>query len=947
MGKHVKIDEWEKISNEAKPKIRYWLPAAAMDEEDLKQELKLLKERGFGGVEVVTLLNTTPEILKGEDGWGTDNWNEMVRVIADTTKELDMSMDLANGPSWPISMPAIENAEDPAAINELTYGVIECPADGHYEGKLPERRVKQEEGTPKLVQVMAYLEREEKILVQDSYQDLSVQVVGDEDKTMIDCRLPDVKEGERWLIFAFYSQPSVHKTGLDQYYVVDHLSKAGAKVCEDYWKPIMGKYNNYPSMESFFCDSLEYRVCFDWTPEFPEEFEKRRGYSILPYLPVIGVEKLYPEPDNPGYHFEQHEISEMINQDYLETLTQCYCENHLDSLEKMAEEFGKTIRYQVAYNKPFEGERSALHVGIPENEALGRPAMDYQKTMAAAAHLGRKKRYSFECGAEFGNAYGQNYEDLFWWVKRSLMSGMNAQVLHGASYSGAYHGKYSKEGQIPKVNWPGYEAFGKVVSNYWNRTLSVEDARGCMDTIARLNAVFLKKAKIDCAIYRESYQNTGLGSEFCFYQDDGALAKYGYSYETVSPTLLELPVCKVKNGILDKDGVGYKCLIVPEQKAVSYAFLLKVQELLEDKFKVAWIGNKPEQGLYYAEWNDERKQEKWTSLMNRVWALEEMIHVAAISEVPEALKQHKVLANVELDGTADVITAMHVDEEKKVNYYALYAYNKIKCTPEEPNPEELACSAMYQRGTTKGTYQRPGIKSQKIIPVKLKGRGQVFQCNPWNGEITPLDFVIENNYCTGKVAIEEDEMIILAVFEEERKGTELKNAEKKVEKEISVNIHSLELERFEADDIRETVFFRSHFSKDKKVIKLQKLLPWNELDPSLEKFAGRGTYFGSIHIDKIDKKRYVLRLGEVSDTFHVYINGTKAQFPDQVLKEVDITRELIEGTNEIKIIVVSNLYNCLLSDDMERTAPFKVPYIQKKYGVWETEDKKCTLFVME
>ncbi|MEY8327188.1 hypothetical protein AALB47_25350 [Lachnospiraceae bacterium 54-11] len=45
-----------------------------------------------------------------------------------------------------------------------------------------------------------------------------------------------------------------------------------------------------------------------------------------------------------------------------------------------------------------------------------------------------KNRYSFECAAEFGNSYGQDYEDLFWWIKRSLMAGMNAQVLHGVSF---------------------------------------------------------------------------------------------------------------------------------------------------------------------------------------------------------------------------------------------------------------------------------------------------------------------------------------------------------------------------------------------------------------------------------------------------------------------------------------------------------------------------------
>lgn len=95
-----------------------------------------------------------------------------------------------------------------------------------------------------------------------------------------------------------------------------------------------------------------------------------------------------------------------------------------------------------------------------------------------------------------------------------MMAGMNAQVLHGGSYSGKYTGIYSENRQISGASWPGYTGFYGFISNEWNRTLSLEDAWGCMDTIARLNAVFRKNAKIDCAILKNTYCNDGLGSEF-------------------------------------------------------------------------------------------------------------------------------------------------------------------------------------------------------------------------------------------------------------------------------------------------------------------------------------------------------------------------------------------------------------------------------------------------
>ena len=946
MEERIHIKEWVSLRNEARPKVRFWVPAAAMEEADLKTELKLLKDRGFGGVEVVALLGTPEEIVSGEDGWGTDNWNHMIDIIARTTKELDMTMDLANGPMWPISMPTVKNADDPAALRELTYGIIDCPKEGHYVGPLPERRVKHEEVSAQLIQVMAYQQRKDGRLLQASYQNLNRAVSGEGEEAVLAVTLPSAEQGCKWLIFSFYSQPSVQKTGCDNYYVIDHLSKEGIKACEEYWDPIFKEYDKYPSMESFFCDSLEYHTSMDWSRDFTEEFENRRGYSVLPFLPFLGYAGTYPEGDVPAYQLENPEISDMINRDYFETVTQCYCQNHLKPLEEMAKKYGKGIRYQVAYNKTIEVERSGLYIEIPENEALGRPAMDGLKTMAAAAHLGRKKRYSFECAAEFGNSYGQNYEDLFWWVKRSLISGMNAQVLHGAAYSGAYNGKYSGDGFMKGVEWPGYEAFLRLVSNYWNRTLSIEDARGCLDTITRMNTLFLKKAKVDCAIYRAAYINDGKESEFCFFKDGGILSNHGYSYETVSPALLELPVCKVENKILDPDGVGYQCLIVPESEQVSMSFLRKVEEFLEQKFPVIWIGKKPQNSMFYMDWRLENAQLEWKELMNRLWENPRLIHVDNIDNVVETLKRHSIRPVIELEGGKDLVAATRIDEDDKVTYYAIYGYNRILYTPEELNPQELACSAFYQKGTTKSTYERPGEKSRESVKVSLKGTGQVCICNPWNGKLLPIDFKDNQGRMEGGVSIEEDELIILGMFHDKKIG-EAQSGEKITADQIAVTFHTLELQEFLPTKEDEKSFLRSDFSQEKKIYKIKELVPWKELDTALETFAGKGTYRGSILLEKKKSSyEYILCLGDVSDTFQVFVNGRKTEFPDQVLKEVDITEYLIEGNNELEVVVVSNLFNRLLHDYKHPAIPIQLPYIAKKFGIWE-DDKKCVLKVVQ
>ncbi len=595
------------------------------------------------------------------------------------------------------------------------------------------------------------------------------------------------------------------------------------------------------------------------------------------------------------------------------------------------------------------------------NEA--RPKIRYWMP-AAAAHLGRKKRYSFECAAEFGHSYGQDYEDLFWWIKRALMSGMNAQVLHGGSYSGAYYGPHSVDGNLPGVEWPGFEGFGKFVSNYWNRTLLIEDARGCLDTVARMNALFLKQARVDCAIYRQSYSNSGIGSEFCFYPDDGLLMNSGYSYETVSPALLSLPVCRVKDGLLDADGVGYQCLIVPEQEWVSAAFLEKVQELLADGFPVFWIGRKPESGRYYTEWRSEEQRQEWRRRMEAVWRESRLIHVASLQEVPAVLSKHGIFPRTMLSGSGDVMTALHIEGRERDNgsvgvaYHMLYAYNRVRHGSDEKGEEENQEFMQYNPSTIKPGYRRSGRRNRREISVSLLGEGNVYQCNPWNGKLALLPASCRKGRTEVTVSIEEDELVILALVP----GTGSERVEKgQLSRRIPLEFQKLTFCEFlpdqEESGKHSSSFLRSHFAEKERVLDLtalapEQLRPWRSLEPSLEHFAGYGVYHVVCQLDSLDPDAaYRLHLARVSDTFQVKVNGTMAPFPDQVLKEADLTGLLHPGCNQLEIRVTTNLYNRLVGELAGRdNRPAGLPGIEyrpRDYGVWNTELDRCEIYEID
>ncbi len=912
---------WDNLDNTMRPKVRYWVPAAAMEEEDLRAELRQLQERGFGGVEIVVLGGLPKDLACSEDGWGTPHWDHMVDVIADETEKLGLTMDIAIGPGWPIASPAIQSADDPAAIHELAFG--EVPAVDGYAGPLPERRTVRAEGHPQLLAVLAYEETADHVLKKESYQDLTAFTTDGS----ISWTAP---YPGNWKIFAFYVQPAVHKINAGQTYVVDHHSEAGAHAVERYWDDVFTNRPPYPSLESFFCDSLEYEVSLDWTLDCPQEFLKRRGYSILPYLPVIGLDRVFPQTDPPGYCFEDKKISDAINRDYLETLTQLYCERHLRTLETIAEKYGKTIRYQVAYNKMLEVERSGLYVAIPENEALGRPSIDYMKTMAAAAHLGRKDRYSFECAAEFGHSYGQNYEDLFWWIKRAAMAGMNAQVLHGASYSGAYRGRLSENGHQKYETWPGYEGFWKLVSNYWNRTLSIEDARGCLDAVTRMNTIFRQLAKVDVLIFRDDYLSHGFGSEFCLYQDNGWLANRGYSYEFASEALLVHPNATVHDHELDQDGTGYRCLLIPDAAWISVRTLQRVSELYQQGLPVFWIGARPTGRKYYGE-----SELEWQQAMEHC---SQIPVIEDLNAVPDALEAAGIRPRVRLDGHKDVMTA--VRDEADVRYCCLYAYNRVILDQEHPNPDEIAVSAMYRRGTLKRSYERPGAASRETIFVQMEGVGQVSRLDPFSGKSLALPFTEKNGRMEGWIEIEEDEMVFLAM--EQGKAPQ-SIREYHLRREYPVTFRTIAFSSFEPDTPEETSFLRSHFEPYGEELALERPVSWPAM--GRDRFAGRALYQADIELLEVDPQGlYILELGDVEDTFHLRINGQKAPFPDQVMKHVDLTGLLVQGKNSLEIEVTSNLYNRLFTEEAV-SSPFapKLPILTRSYGIRETEEKKIRL----
>lgn len=152
--------------------------------------------------------------------------------------------------------------------------------------------------------------------------------------------------------------------------------------------PLAGKVFTGVHVDSWECGSG------NWTPLFRSEFQARRGYDLLPYLPTLN-----------GLVIGSREISERFLWDLRETIHDLVVENYADHLRHLAHAKGLNLSIE-AYDGTFDDLRFADTADLPMTEFWtlyynGLPACDLTEEMASAAHVYGKRVLSAETFTSF------------------------------------------------------------------------------------------------------------------------------------------------------------------------------------------------------------------------------------------------------------------------------------------------------------------------------------------------------------------------------------------------------------------------------------------------------------------------------------------------------------------------------------------------------------------
>jgi hypothetical protein len=135
-----------------RPKYRWWLPLAATDDQELRNEVRQVAENGGGGLEAAAFPITgyqsgsagTGNVNWGvgnsklqEVGWGTPAWAHKTEVMVTAARDNGVSIDMTIGPLWPSGVPDLDEIDDPRGMQQLVFAQQYIPAGTQRTGALP------------------------------------------------------------------------------------------------------------------------------------------------------------------------------------------------------------------------------------------------------------------------------------------------------------------------------------------------------------------------------------------------------------------------------------------------------------------------------------------------------------------------------------------------------------------------------------------------------------------------------------------------------------------------------------------------------------------------------------------------------------------------------------------------------------------------------------------
>jgi len=414
---------------DARMMARWWWFGPAVTKPELAREIRAMKQGGFGGFEVQPVYPLTlddPEHGLVNLPYMSDGFLDALRFAAETGRAEGMRFDLTLCSGWPYGGPHIPIAE---ASGSLRVARAEVSAGA---GKVEIPRMAEGDSL-----VAAFLAKGNG----RQFSPEGVQRLTDISGSTV--RLPAGSQAGVVLFFiASHTRQTVKRPAVGaEGFVLDHYSRAALdlhlKVVGDRLMKAVGPNKPY----AIFSDSLEVYGA-NWTPDLLQEFQKRRGYDLAPYLPALAG--------------DMGANTAAIRHDWGQTLTELAEDNYLKPLTAWAHQNGTLFRSQTYGVPPVRLSSYAL-VDLPEGEQATWRRFSAIRWASSASHLyGRPVTSSETFTWLHSPVFRATPLDMKAEADIHFLNGINQVVVHGWPYS------------PPQAGEPGWRFYAAAVFNDHN-----------------------------------------------------------------------------------------------------------------------------------------------------------------------------------------------------------------------------------------------------------------------------------------------------------------------------------------------------------------------------------------------------------------------------------------------------------------------------------------------
>ena len=857
---------WPKITKEAKPWTRWWWMGSAVDEVNLTDLISKYGKAGFGGLEITPIYGAVGYEVKYLS-FLSPEWMKMLDVSVSEARKNGMGIDMNTGTGWPFGGPQITPQ---SAASKLILQKYSLRKGEKIAEKLIPADPKQREAGALLQSVTAYS-------TEGKIRDLTglVDVNG---------TLNWSDESGDWEIYAAFCGKTLQRVkraapggeGL----TFDHFSKEALKIYLARFDSAFQNSNH--GVRTFFNDSYEL-FGTNWTSSVFDEFKRRRGYSLQPYLREL-VEKT-----------PQSDLSRRVQCDYRETISDLLLENFTRTWTKWANSKGSLTRNQ-AHGSPGNLLDLYATVDIPECETFGSSHFDIpglrrdstdvrnvdpdpvmMKFASSAAHVAGRKLTSCETFTWLAEHFRSSLSQCKPEVEQAFLSGVNHVFYHGTAYSPA------------KAAWPGWLFYASV--NFSPSNSFWPHINGLNDYITRCQSVLQSGvAHNDLLVYWPVYdvwmkpENADLQLTihsidrwlypFPFYKDVKEMIEQGYSLDYVSDRLLN--GLSVKNGLITaKSGSSYRTLIVPACKYMPISTLRRILELARLGAEIIFQ-QQPADVPGLANLEAGRKQQQ------------ELLNTLKFTAIPGNIKLAKI-------GKGEIVQA---DQLQSALEWKMIRRETLVDT-----------GLKYLRRTSnQGVYyylvNHTSETIDRYLPINENGSNCLL-LDPQSGLTGVAQTEKDHGKLKVRLQLSPGEAMFVLVSGNKMNAESWKYLEKS------------------QSPVEITGPWKLKFTRGGAVIpattELRQLVSWTELpDPVAQNFSGSARYTATFELSGSLAGEYLLDLGKVSESARVWVNGQDAGILWSIPFTARIGKFLKTGTNTIEIEVANLMANRIRQMDQQK-----------------------------